>query len=103
VSENRRTSAFGSLTERGSDQAATGARSDAPVVGETPVATRSVSENRRTSALFDPAYAEPVDPTTQIARIPGTPDAPCHCGEPVCRWPFNPQCWSKELDDDRRD
>jgi hypothetical protein len=54
-------------------------------------------------SLFAPDYSEPVDPTTQVTRIPGTADAPCHCEEPVCRWPFNPQCWSKELTDDRRD
>jgi hypothetical protein len=61
-----------------------------------------MSDNRRTIALFDPAYAKPVDPTTQITRIPGTPDAPCHCDEPVCRWPFNPDCWNRETDGEQR-
>ena len=38
--------------------------------------------------LFDPRYADPIDPSTQVARMPGTVDAPCLCREPECAWPF---------------
>jgi hypothetical protein len=38
--------------------------------------------------LFVEDYAEPVDTTTQVTRIPGTPDAPCHCGRDQCDYPW---------------
>lgn len=44
--------------------------------------------------LFAPEYNEPVDTTTQVNRIPGTPDAPCHCGQETCEYP-----WCKPPDD----
>jgi hypothetical protein len=50
------------------------------------------------TALFAPTYYEPVNPSTQVDRIPGTPDAPCHCAEAVCRWPFDVNCWNREND-----
>lgn len=41
-----------------------------------------------TDRLFDPLYSEPVDTSTQVARMPGTADAPCLCREPDCCWPW---------------
>lgn len=41
-----------------------------------------------TDQLFHPHYDQPVDPSTQVARMPGTPDAPCLCREPDCSWPW---------------
>jgi hypothetical protein len=50
------------------------------------------------TALFAPTYYERVDLTTQITRLPGTCDAPCHCDlGPKCRFPFNPDCWKDTL------
>lgn len=37
---------------------------------------------------FSPNYLEPVDPTTQVSRMPGTASAPCLCGRHPCGWPF---------------
>ena len=54
-----------------------------------------------TDPLFAPEYAEPVDTRTCVERMPGTPDAPCHCGRDSCRWPFSPECWNlNETEDD---
>jgi hypothetical protein len=45
--------------------------------------------------LFSPDYADPVDTTTQVDRMPGTADAECMCGYGLpnhfnleCLWPF---------------
>jgi hypothetical protein len=43
-----------------------------------------------TEHLFSPDYQEPPDTSTQVDRLPGTPDAPCLCGQPECRFPFAP-------------
>lgn len=43
---------------------------------------------RMTDQLFHPNFADPVDPSTQVARMPGTIDAPCLCREERCRFPF---------------
>lgn len=41
-----------------------------------------------TDQLFADQYADPPDTRTQVARMPGTADAPCLCREPLCSWPF---------------
>lgn len=37
---------------------------------------------------FSPEYAEPVDVTSQVDRLPGTADADCLCGKDECAYPF---------------
>jgi hypothetical protein len=56
-------------------------------LGLVMVARRSVV-GAMSDPLFAPEYAEPVDVRDQVARMPGTVDAPCLCREPVCMWPF---------------
>jgi hypothetical protein len=41
--------------------------------------------------LFPPNHAETVTPGD--TRMPGTSDAPCHCGLERCEWPFRMSCW----------
>lgn len=38
--------------------------------------------------LFPPDYAEPVDPRSQVTRMPGTAAAPCLCAKPSCSFPW---------------
>jgi hypothetical protein len=53
-----------------------------------------------TDKLFADQYDQPPDTSTCVTRMPGTSDAPCHCGLDRCEWPFRKECWPELEDED---